>query len=104
MMIGIAIFKDQDIVNLCENKYFVEIDHATCKSRRQSRVWEPEGDNWVENPEYFESVAWPEYLNCVEEVKILPGVNFLDSNVSSIETNLEHIITDIVDTLKLWTD
>jgi len=98
---GIVIFKDQDLFNLCDKKYFVEIDRDTCQSRRQSRVWDPEGDNWEENPEYFESVAWPEYLNCVQEVKELSGVNFLDSNVSSIETNFEHILTDIVDSLKV---
>ena len=99
MMIGIVIFRDKDLVSLCDKKYFVEIDHDTCQSRRKSRVWDPEGDNWVENPLYFESVAWPEYLDCVEEVKKLPGVNFLDSNVSSIDANFEHILTDIVDTL-----
>ena len=79
----------------------MEIDHDTCQSRRQTRVWDPEGDNWEEDPEYFEAVAWPEYLNCVEEVKQVPGVNFLDSNVSSIEANFEHILTDIVDALKV---
>lgn len=98
---GIVIFKDQDIVNLCEKKYFVEIDHDTCQSRRQSRVWDPEGDNWVENSLYFESIAWPEYLDCIEMVKRLPGVNFLDSTVSSIDANFELILTDIVDTLKV---
>ena len=101
MMTGIVIFKDQDLLNLCDKKYFVEIDRDTCQARRQSRVWDPEGDNWEESPEYFESVAWPEYLNCVQEVKELPGVNFLDSNVSSIEANFEHILTDIVDSLKV---
>ena len=101
IMIGIVIFKDQDIVKLCEKKYFVEIERDTCQSRRQSRVWDPEGDSWVENSLYFENIAWPEYLDCVEVVIRLPGVNFLDSTVSSIDANFELILTDIVDTLKV---
>ena len=98
---GIVIFKDPDLVTLCDRKYFVEIDQATCKARRENRVWDPEGDNWVESPEYFEKVAWPEYLDCVEEMKKLPGLNFLDSNVSSIEANFDHVFGDIVDILQV---
>ena len=91
--LGIIIFRDIKIIQQCDMKYFIEIDHDSCKSRRQSRVWDPEGSCWEENPEYFESVAWPEYEKCVEETKQIEGISFLDSSTTSIQTNLDIILS-----------
>ena len=40
---------------MCDKKYFIEIEHDVCKSRRESRVWDPEGSCWEESPAYFEA-------------------------------------------------
>ena len=53
--LGIIIFHDPDIEKMCDKKYFIEIEHDVCKSRRESRVWDPEGSCWEENPAYFEA-------------------------------------------------
>ena len=97
---GIIIFRDIEITKLCDMKYFIEIDHDSCKSRRQSRVWDPEDTCWEENPEYFENVAWPEYEKCVEETKQIEGVSYLDSSATSIQSNFEAILTDIIEKIK----
>jgi len=97
---GIIIFRDPELVKQCDMKYFIEIDHDSCKSRRQSRVWDPEGSCWEENPEYFESIAWPEYQKCVEEIKHIDGISFLDSSTTSIQSNFEGILTDIIEKIK----
>jgi len=97
---GIIIFHDPDIEKMCDKKYFIEIEHDVCKSRRESRVWDPEGSCWEESPAYFEGVAWPEYLRTRDHADQLPGVTFLEANNTDIETNFHKILGDIVETLR----
>jgi len=97
---GIIIFRDPEIFRLCDLKYFIEIDRDTCQSRRQGRVWDPEESCWEENPEYFENIAWPEYINCANMMKDLKGIKFLDSSNTPIQKNFEMIMSEIVDKIK----
>lgn len=61
-------------------------------------MWDPEETHWTEDPEYFESVAWPEYLLTMEEVKSISSeIKLLDSNKASIDQNFELVLKDILD-------
>ena len=73
----------------------------SCKKRRRDRVWDPEGSSWVEDPQYFETIAWPYYLKTAEKVKSsMFDVKFLDSTRTSIEHNLGLVLQDIIDRTK----
>merc|ERR1712154_506091 len=92
---GIIIFEDLKISQLCDMKYFIEIDKESCKTRRRDRVWDPEGSSWVENPQYFESIAWPQYLKSTEKLRSSKlDVKFLDSSRTSIEENFSILLQD----------
>jgi len=95
---GITIFGSQRISDLCDMKYFIEIDKESCKSRRKERVWDPEESSWTEDPEYFEMVAWPEYLNSVAKVKESMGeVKMLDSTLDNVDDNFKLVLREILD-------
>ena len=70
----------------------------SCKSRRKERVWDPEESSWTEDPEYFEMVAWPEYLNSVAKVKESMGeVKMLDSTLDNVDDNFKVVLREILD-------
>lgn len=95
---GIIIFEDSKIHKLCDLMYFIEIEKESCKTRRRDRVWDPEGSSWVEDPQYFETIAWPQYIKSVERIKSsIFDVKFLDSTRTSIEDNFGLVIEDIID-------
>jgi len=98
---GIVIFRDPEILEQCDMKYFIEIDRDNCQQKRASRVWDPEESCWEEDPDYFNDIAWPEYRDCVGEMKMMEGIKFLDSSTHSIEHNFEIIISDIMKRIKL---
>jgi len=98
---GIIIFEDSKISQLCDMKYFIEIDKESCKTRRRDRVWDPEGDSWVEDPQYFETVAWPQYIKSTEKLKSsMFDVKFLDSTRTSIDDNVGQVLQDIIERTK----
>ena len=70
----------------------------SCKKRRRDRVWDPEGSSWVEDPQYFETIAWPQYIKSMEKIKSsIFDVKFLDSTRTSIEHNFGLVLQDIID-------
>ena len=73
----------------------------SCQSRRRNRVWDPEGSNWVENSQYFDSVAWPQYLKSKEKLESSKlDVKILDSSNTSIEENFSILLQDIMKKIK----
>ena len=96
---GIIVLNDPKIAEMCDLKFFIQIEKDVCWNRRRNRVWDPEGSCWEESPGYFEDIAWPEYGKCVAELEALKDddIKFLDSNQTSIEDNFTSVISDIVD-------
>ena len=89
-------------MNQCDLKYFIEIDQDICKSRRASRVWDPEGSCWEESAEYFQLIAWPEYQKCVTNMKNASSdITFLESNTKTIKDNFDVILADIIEKIRL---
>ena len=100
---GIIVLNDPKIAEMCDLKFFIQIQKDVCWNRRKNRVWDPEGSCWEESPGYFEDIAWPEYGKCVAELEALKDddIKFLDSNQTSIEENFTAVISDIVDKVKM---
>ena len=98
---GIIVLNDPKIRQLCDLKFFIQIEKSVCWNRRKSRVWDPEGSCWEESPGYFENIAWPEYEKCLAELKSLNDhhIKFLDSNRTSIEDNFVNVLEAIAEKL-----
>jgi len=88
---GILVLNDPDVANLCQHKFFVELDKPTCWKRRQTRTYDPE-----DQLGYFESLAWPYYLANLHELKAsgvdciyLRGEHSVQENVCRILNALQ---------------
>ena len=99
---GIIIFQEPFILNLCDSKFFIEIEKSVCWQRRKSRVWDPEGSCWEEDPNYFEAVAWPEYLRSLDLLQQLEvkDINYLESNNTSNESNFIKIVSRLAQSIQ----
>merc|ERR1712018_389563 len=61
---GICVLNEPRLAEICNLKFFFEIDETTCMARRQERgEWGEDSDCWSETPEYFQQVAWPGYVS-----------------------------------------
>ena len=61
---GITILNHPLTSSVCDLKFFLSLDHATCLQRRDLRSYDP-----PDVPGYFEQVVWPEYLHLWEDVQ-----------------------------------
>jgi len=98
---GICVLNEPRLAELCNLKFFLEIDEATCRARRQERgEWGEDSDCWSETPEYFRQVAWPGYVSNREGLRNVPGVIYLDSTTSTVDLQLVEVLNRIVSHLQ----
>lgn len=78
---GFLIFNYKPIADLCNLKYFININKDLCWDRRKVRTYDP-----PDVPGYFENIVWPEYLNNMKEIKndikLYKEIVFLDGSRS----------------------
>jgi len=83
---GILVMNDPRISDLCDHRFFLELDYDTCWERRQHRTYDPQDQEG-----YFKRYAWPYYLSNKKEmeclgkpVTYLNGKKFLQENFCDI--------------------
>mmetsp|Transcript_2296 Transcript_2296/g.2527 ORF Transcript_2296/g.2527 Transcript_2296/m.2527 type:complete len:252 (-) Transcript_2296:2482-3237(-) len=60
---GFMLFHDDRISSLFDIRLFFHAKYETLKSRRESRAgYNTESGFWVDPPEYFSRLVWPEYI------------------------------------------
>lgn len=98
---GICVLNEPRLVDLCHLKFFLEIDEATCRARREQRgEWDEGDDCWSETPEYFRQVAWPGYVLNREGLRNVPGVIYLDSKTNTVDEQLIQILNRVLSHLQ----
>merc|ERR1719334_2761855 len=67
---GICMLNHHTMSDMCQLKFFLEIDKEACRTRRAAKgEWGEDEDCWSESPEYFEEMAWPGYCKIVEQLR-----------------------------------
>jgi len=99
---GICVLNEPRLAEICNLKFFLEIDETTCRTRRQERgEWgEEDSDCWSETPEYFRQVAWPGYVSNREGIRNVPGVIYLDSTTSTVDQQLVEVLKRLLSHLQ----
>eukprot|EP00088_Acartia_fossae_P004678 TRINITY_DN12015_c0_g1_i1.p1 TRINITY_DN12015_c0_g1~~TRINITY_DN12015_c0_g1_i1.p1 ORF type:complete len:211 (+),score=17.98 TRINITY_DN12015_c0_g1_i1:311-943(+) len=87
---GILVLNDTRISDLCDKRYFLELDYETCWHRRQSRTYDPEDQEG-----YFKKYAWPYYLANLKEFEGTGRQATFLNGAHSIQTNLCSILNGI---------
>ncbi|CAG8605163.1 4532_t:CDS:2 [Acaulospora morrowiae] len=61
---GFLLYQDVQVVNELDVKLFIKADYETLKKRREERnsYFTLEGNYWIDPPNYFDSIVWPEYV------------------------------------------
>lgn len=90
---GFLLYNYKPIADLCDKKYFINIDKQVCWDRRKNRVYSP-----PDVPGYFDKVVWPEYLRHKQKLSSDKSLNetltFLDGR-KSIDQLFDDVITEI---------
>jgi len=99
---GICVLNEPRLAEVCNLKFFLEINETTCRSRRQERgEWgEEDSDCWSETPEYFRQVAWPGYVSNREGLRNVPGVIYLDSTINTVDEQLVEVLKRVLSHLQ----
>jgi len=71
---GHIIFNHKTFYDLCNLRYFFTLDKDECLRRRQLRVYDPPNP-----PGYFEKCGWPLYVERLNEVQKLSGIQYFDA-------------------------
>jgi len=87
---GILVLNDPKISDLCDHRFFLELDYDTCWSRRQLRTYDPEDQEG-----YFTKYAWPYYVSNKEEFESLGKPVMYLNGAKSIQQNLCNILNVI---------
>jgi uridine kinase len=87
---GILVLNDARISDLCDYRFFLELDYDTCWDRRKHRTYDPQ-----DQVGYFTKYAWPYYLSNKKEFETLGRpVTYLDGT-QSIQQNLCNVLNAI---------
>jgi len=99
---GICVLNEPRLAEICNLKFFLEINETTCRARRQERgEWgEEDSDSWSETPEYFRQVAWPGYVSNREGLRNVPGVIYLDSTINTVDEQLIEVLKRVLSHLQ----
>merc|ERR1712130_187352 len=98
---GICVLNEPRLAEICDLKFFFEIDETTCRARRQEKgEWGEDSDCWSETPEYFRHIAWPGYVSNREGIRNVPGVIYLDSTTSTVDQHLFEVLKRVVSHLQ----
>ncbi|XP_014248258.1 nicotinamide riboside kinase 1 [Cimex lectularius] len=85
---GFTIFDVQRISDICDYKFYIDLDYDMCKARRLTRTYDPPD---VEG--YFDKVVWPEAVKSRDKLKTnVKNVIFLNGSLS-----IESLINSVLD-------
>lgn len=87
---GILVLNDVKINNLCDIRFFIELDKETCWERRRNRTYDPE-----DQIGYFEGLAWPYYLHNLNLLRALESQVIYMDGAESMEANFCRILNAI---------
>ncbi|OXU21734.1 hypothetical protein TSAR_005245 [Trichomalopsis sarcophagae] len=91
---GFLLYNYKPIADLCDKKYFIDIDKKVCWDRRKNRVYNP-----PDVPGYFDKVVWPEYLRHKEEISsnktLYETTTFLDGTKP-----INELYDEVIDEIK----
>lgn len=71
---GHILFSHSPFFRLCGLKYFLTLDQHELFSRRRRRIYIPPNP-----PGYLEKYVWPAHVSRLEEVRQLPGIQYVDA-------------------------
>ena len=94
---GFLVFNHDEVMKLCDLKFFLTLDYETCAERRNLRSYDP-----PDVPGYFDQTVYPYYIKNLAEMKRMDINNqicYLDGRESVLK-NFELITTSLIKYLK----
>ena len=87
---GIHVLSNNQLLDLCDLKVYVTLDHKTCTQRRQLRSYDP-----PDPPNYFQKIVWPTYAEQFDRLKLKSSnsdcIHFLDGR-KPLSENFLHLL------------
>ena len=90
---GFLIFNHDELMKLCDLKFFATLDYVTCAERRKLRSYDP-----PDVPGYFDQTVYPYYIKNLADMTKLDANNqicYLDGR-DSVLKNFEIIMTSLI--------
>lgn len=105
---GFLLYINSDVIKELDIKLFLRADYDTLKRRREIIYGKKiPGRRWVDPPNYFDKMVWPNYIkannhiiNRLGENDNLKDLIFLESNsLSILSKNIKNVVEIILDAI-----
>ncbi|PKC60993.1 P-loop containing nucleoside triphosphate hydrolase protein [Rhizophagus irregularis] len=111
---GFLLYINSDVIKELDIKIFLEADYDTLKKRREFIYGKKIPDrNWVDPPNYFDQMVWPNYYKANNHIinrYVLDGENddilkdlivLKSGNLSILSKNIKNVVNIILDLIKV---
>ncbi|KAI7900750.1 P-loop containing nucleoside triphosphate hydrolase protein [Cokeromyces recurvatus] len=83
---GFMLYWDERVTSLLDCKVFVTASYHSLKSRREKRQgYHTVEGYWVDPPNYFDKIVWPEYIRLSQHNEMISDLFTLNTDENSIE-------------------
>lgn len=92
---GHCLYTCNELVNMADHCFFIDIDYSTCKKRYVSRYSDNYTTNQLEMKEkYFDEFTWPIHKQYMDKIVLKnKNIHCIKCNLESID-NMKNIILD----------
>ncbi|CAI2169581.1 18988_t:CDS:2 [Funneliformis geosporum] len=106
---GFLLYVNPDVIKQLDIKIFLKSDYDSLKKRRETEYGKKLlGRRWVDPPNYFDQMVWPNYIKANDHIinrsgrenDLLNDLIVLESNnFSSLSENIEKVVKIILEKL-----
>ncbi|CAG8607972.1 13816_t:CDS:2 [Funneliformis caledonium] len=106
---GFLLYVNPDVIKQLDIKLFLKADYDTVKKRRETEYGKKLlGRRWVDPPNYFDQMVWPNYIKANDHIinrsggenDLLNDLIVLESNsLSTLSENIEKVVKVILEKL-----
>ena len=109
---GFLLYTNPDVIKELDIKLFLKADYNVLKQRREIIYGKKiPGRRWVDPPNYFDKVVWPNYARINKHITdrskgrndMLNDLIILESgNLSRLSKNINYVVKTILNSIYFW--